>query len=260
MFTEGVFAMMNTFWYRGPRLWVQGLLLFALRLAQLRTGFDSETGLAVASLPGTLLAALLAVCAAAELVLCLRLPGEKAAFDVQFARPERAVPCLVAGSFLLAAGGALLLVSALPARGVAAMAAGILAVAAAGGFLLLVRQLRAGGTAGVLPLLPAMFFAVFFVLTVYLPAGADPVLARYYLPVLAASAAAYALSQLAGFLRRESSARSFVWTADCAVILCLAAMADSLSSPGLLLLYAGCALLLSVFLLLRREGPQEAAP
>lgn len=252
--------MMNTFWYRGPRLWVQGLLLFALRLAQLRTGFDSETGLAVASLPGTLLAALLAVCAAAELILCLRLPGEKAAFDVQFARPERAVPCLVAGSFLLAAGGALLLVSALPARGVAAMAAGILAVAAAGGFLLLVRQLRAGGTAGVLPLLPAMFFAVFFVLTVYLPAGADPVLARYYLPVLAASAAAYALSQLAGFLRRESSARSFVWTADCAVILCLAAMADSLSSPGLLLLYAGCALLLSVFLLLRREGPQEAAP
>lgn len=252
--------MMNTFWYRGPRLWVQGLLLFALRLAQLRTGFDSETGLAVASLPGTLLAALLAVCAAAELVLCLRLPGEKAAFDVQFARPERAVPCLVAGSFLLAAGGALLLVSALPARGVAAMAAGILAVAAAGGFLLLVRQLRAGGTAGVLPLLPAMFFAVFFVLTVYLPAGADPVLARYYLPVLAASAAAYALSQLAGFLRRESSARSFVWTADCAVILCLAAMADSLSSPGLLLLYAGCALLLSVFLLLCREGPQEAAP
>ncbi len=252
--------MMNTFWYRGPRLWVQGLLLFALRLAQLRTGFDSETGLAVASLPGTLLAALLAVCAAVELVLCLRLPGEKAAFDVQFARPERAVPCLVAGSFLLAAGGALLLVSALPARGVAAMAAGILAVAAAGGFLLLVRQLRAGGTAGVLPLLPAMFFAVFFVLTVYLPAGADPVLARYYLPVLAASAAAYALSQLAGFLRRESSARSFVWTADCAVILCLAAMADSLSSPGLLLLYAGCALLLSVFLLLRREGPQEAAP
>lgn len=252
--------MMNTFWYRGPRLWVQGLLLFALRLAQLRTGFDSETGLAVASLPGTLLAALLAVCAAVELVLCLRLPGEKAAFDVQFARPERAVPCLVAGSFLLAAGGALLLVSALPARGVAAMAAGILAVAAAGGFLLLVRQLRAGGTAGVLPLLPAMFFAVFFVLTVYLPAGADPVLARYYLPVLAASVTAYALSQLAGFLRRESSARSFVWTADCAVILCLAAMADSLSSPGLLLLYAGCALLLSVFLLLRREGPQEAAP
>ena len=252
--------MMNTFWYRGPRLWVQGLLLFALRLAQLRTGFDSETGLAVASLPGTLLAALLAVCAAVELVLCLRLPGEKAAFDVQFARPERAVPCLVAGSFLRAAGGALLLASALPARGVAAMAAGILAVAAAGGFLLLVRQLRAGGTAGVLPLLPAMFFAVFFVLTVYLPAGADPVLARYYLPVLAASAAAYALSQLAGFLRRESSARSFVWTADCAVILCLAAMADSLSSPGLLLLYAGCALLLSVFLLLRREGPQEAAP
>lgn len=252
--------MMNAFWYRGPRLWVQGLLLFALRLAQLRTGFDAGTGLAVASLPGTLLAVLLAACAAVELVLCLRLPEEKTTFDAQFAPPGKATPCLVAGSFLLAAGGALLLAAALPARGAAAIAAGILAVAAGGGFLLLTRQLRSGGTAGVLPLLPAMFFAVFFVLTVYLPAGTDPVLARYYLPVLAASLTAYAFSQLAGFLRRESSARSFVWTADCAVLLCLAAMADSLSSPGMLLLYAGCALLLSVFLLLRREGrPEEAA-
>ena len=252
--------MMNTFWYRGPRLWVQGLLLFALRLAQLRTGFDSETGLAVASLPGTLLAALLAVCAAAELVLCLRLPGEKAAFDVQFARPERAVPCLVAGSFLLAAGGALLLASALPARGVAAQAPRSLAGGAPGGGRRQGGPHPARGPAGGRPPRPAQVVSGVFVLTVYLPAGADPVLARYYLPVLAASAAAYALSQLAGFLRRESSARSFVWTADCAVILCLAAMADSLSSPGLLLLYAGCALLLSVFLLLRREGPQEAAP
>lgn len=251
--------MINTFWFRGPRLWVQGLLLFALRLAQLRTGFDSETGLALASLPGTLLAVLLAVCAAAELVLCLRLPVEKASFEAQFAPPGRETPCLVAGSFLLAAGGALLLVSALPARGAAAMAAGVLAVAAGGGFLLLVRQLRAGGAVGVLPLLPAMFFAVFFVLTVYLPAGTDPVLARYYLPVLAASMTAYAFSQLAGFLRRESGARSFVWTADCGVLLCLAALADSLSSPGLLLLYAGCALLLSMFLLLRREEPAAEA-
>ncbi len=247
--------MMSTFWFRGPRLWAQGILLFALRLAQLRTGFDSETGLALASLPGTLLAALLAVCAAAELVLCRRLPGEKAPFEAQFAPPGRETPCLVAGSFLLAAGGALLLVSALPARGAAAMAAGVLAVAAGGGFLLLARQLRAGRAAGVLPLLPAMFFSVFFVLAVYLPAGTDPVLARYYLPVLAASMTAYAFSLLAGFLRRESSARRFVWTADCAVLLCLAALADSLSSPGLLLLYAGCALLLSVFLLLCREEP-----
>lgn len=249
--------MMNTFWLRGPRLWVQGLLLFALRLAQLRTGFDAHTGLSVASLPGTLLAALLGVCALVELVLCLRVPGGKT--GGQFDPPERAMPCLVAGSFLLAAGGALLLASALPARGVAAMAAGLLAVAAGGGFLLLTRQLRAGAAPGIFPLLPAMFFAVFFVLTVYLPAGSDPVLARYYLPVLASSMTAYAFSRLAGFLRRESSARSFVWTADCAVILCLAAMADSLSSPGLLLLYAGCALLLSVFLLLRRDKPAQAA-
>lgn len=246
----------NTFWFRGPRLWAQGFFLFILRLTQLRTGFDSETRLAIPSLPGTLLVVLLAVCALAELALCFRLPREKASFAGQFVQPEKAVPFLAAGSLMLAGGGALLLVSALPERAVAAMVTGALAVAAGGGFLLLTRRFRSGGDLTVFPLLPAMFFAVFFVLAVYLPASSDPVLARFYLPVLAAAMTAYAFSQLAGFLRRESSPRGFVWVADCAVIACIAALADCLSSPGRLLLYAGCAMLLSVFLLLRRGEVQ----
>lgn len=250
--------MTNTFWYRGPRLWVQGLLLFALRLAQLRTGFDHQTGLSTPSLAGTLLAVMLGVCALAELLLCLRLPREKVSFAEQFSPVERTMPVLVAGSFLLAAGGALLAAGAIPERAVAAMVTGALAVTAGGGFLLLLRQIRSGGELSVFPLLPAMFFAVFLVLTMYLPAAADPVLARFYLPVLAAAMTAYAFSQLAGFLRRESSPRSFMWVADCAVMLCIAALADCLRSPGQLLLFAGCGLLLSVFLLLRRAEPAAA--
>ena len=252
--------MKNTFWPHTGRVLVQGLLLLCLRLAQNRTGFDPVTGLSVRSVPGLALIACLLLCALAELILCRKLSGERGEFAAHFAPPERETLLLAAGSVLLAGGGALLLVSALPQRGLAAIAAGATAAASGLGFLLLAKRFQAGAELSVLPVLPSMFFSVFFVLAVYLPAGTDPVLARYYLPVLAASMTAYAFSLLAGFLRRESSARRFVWTADCAVILCLAAMADSLSSPGLLLLYAGCALLLSVFLLLRREGPQEAAP
>ena len=104
-----------------------------------------------------------------------------------------------------------------------------------------------------------MFFAVFLVLAIYLPEESNPVLARFYVPVLAAALVAYAFSQLAGFLRRESTPRAFVRTADLAVLLCVTALADALDRPGRLLLFGGCALLLTVFLLLRRDGaPAEA--
>lgn len=38
--------MNQTVWLRCARLWCQGLLLFTLRFAQLRTGFDPETATA----------------------------------------------------------------------------------------------------------------------------------------------------------------------------------------------------------------------
>ena len=43
--------MNQTVWLRCARLWCQGLLLFTLRFAQLRTGFDPETGLTVPRTP-----------------------------------------------------------------------------------------------------------------------------------------------------------------------------------------------------------------
>lgn len=242
---------------RAGRLWCAGLVLFFLRLVQNLTGFDPETGLSLPSLPGTALVACLALLALWELFLVRKLDKAKAPFARRFAAPDKETAFLAAGSLLLVAGGLLMALSGLGSgggEGVAAIAAGLTGAVSGCCILLLGRQMRAGGEVTVGPLLPAMFFGVFLVLAVYLPAADDPVLARYWLPVLASALAAYAFSQLAGFLRGESSPRGFTPVADLAVILCLASLADG--GLGQSLLLGGCALVLTVFLLLQREVPQ----
>ncbi len=247
---------MKRVFLRAGRLWCAGLLLLGLRLAEFRTGFDPATGLSLPGLPGRLTAIVMAALALGELAACLRLPGEKAAYGALFAPPDRETPALVAGSLLLAAGGALLAFQAVPARNYAALAAGALAAASGMCLVLLTKRLREGAQVTVAPLLPAMFFGVFFVLAVYLPTENDPVLERYYMRVLAASLAACSFAMLAGFLRRESRPRTFVLTADLAVPACMAAMASG--SAGERVLFGGCAAVLSVFLVLRRDGAETA--
>lgn len=250
--------MKSAFWRRAGRLWCAGLLLFALRLWQDLTGFDPDTGLSLPSVPGAALVVCLVLLALLEILLAFRLDKVRAGFARRFAVPDREVPVLTVGCFMLIAGGALLAVSGgSQAAGVAGVVAGLMGAVSGGGILFLVRTMRSGGQLSVAPLLPAMFFGVFLVLAVYLPAADDPVLARYYLPVLASAMAAYAFSLLAGFLRGESSPRGFTPMADLAVMLCIAAMADG--GIALAILFGGCALVLSVFLLLQRETAEAAA-
>ena len=251
--------MKSNFLRRAGRLWFEGLLLLFLRLVQNRTGFDPNTGLSLPSLPGVQLVVLLAADAIYEILNCLRLDKVRADFSRRFDPPEKEVPFLAAGCFLLMGGGALTAVSGGDgAAGMAAIAGGVLAVISGGALLYLARAMRTGAAVTVAPVLPAMFFGVFLVLAVYLPAADDPVLARYYLPVLASAMAAYAFSLLAGFLRGESSPRSFTPVANLAVIASVAAMADG-GIPQKLL-FGGCAVILSVFLLLQRQVlPAEAA-
>ncbi|MBR3704154.1 MAG: hypothetical protein IKM11_01515, partial [Oscillospiraceae bacterium] len=66
-------------------------------------------------------------------------------------------------------------------------------------------------------------------------------------PILAAAVSAYALAQLAGFFRAETRVRTFRFVASYAVTLCIAALAE-LNAHSIL--FAACALLLSVFLAL----------
>lgn len=247
-----------------------GLLFFALRAAQLRSGFDSATGLALPSAAGTALAVCLVLAAAVEVLLSLRLSKEKLPFRRRFAPAEEIKALLVMGGMLLALGGALLAARAVTGGGIALGAAGVLGVAAGVGAVLFTQQIGHKVELSVMPLLPAIFFGVFLVLSEYLPKADNPVLAQYYIPVLASALTAYAFSALAGCVQGETSPRWFTPVAELAAALCLAAIADSVGpfSPGLggigrALVYGGCALLLGTFLLLqRREGelPPEKEP
>lgn len=247
------------------RLWWEGLLLFILRLVQLKNGFDPDTGLALSGAGAGPLAGHgvwigLLLCFAAELFLCFRRPGgSKRSYACCFGPPEGpALGMLAAGSFLLIAGGALLLVGALPPQGTVAVttaAAGILGAAGGAGLLLLAKELRGEDGPSAFPLLPAMFFSVLFLLAVYFPEESNPVLARFWLPVLAAAMAAYFLYQLSGFFHGEGNFRWFGLFSELAAVTCIASAADCLRSPGRLLVYLGFAVVCTVFLLLLREEP-----
>lgn len=236
-----------------------GALFLVLRFLQNKSGFDPATGLTLPSLPGTILAVGIVLDILLEFGLALRLPRDRRPFPQSFRAPAGELPALVLGSMFLVAGGALYALKSIGAdKGVAGIVTGALALCAGAGILVLTKQLRSGAQPSLTTLLPALFFSVFFVLAVYLPAASDPVLARFYLPVLASAMVAYALSQLAGFFKSESSRRGFTPTANLAVTLSLAAVADGGAAQKLL--FIGCCCLLQCFLLLQSEGGAEPAP
>ena len=156
------------------------------------------------------------------------------------------------GSFLYMGGGVWLGIKTVTEQaGIASLVTAALAVVAGCGFLVLTRQMGNGEADSVTPLLPGLFFSAFWMLSLYLPTGSDPVLARYWLPILAAAMQAYALAQLSGFFRKETRPRSFGFTAQVAVMLCIAAMAE----PNLRFtpLFLGSAVVMSAFFALELE-------
>jgi len=243
--------MMDSNYWKGPRLWIQGVILLSLRLAQLKNGFDPETGLSRASVPGTVLAIVIVLMIAVEAVLCFRLPrGKRSYANCLEPFSGNAVPMLAAGSFLLGPG--FLLSMKWSAFSLVTAAFGF---AATVGLLVFVQRVRKAGEAPVLALLPATAYAVLFLLTVYIPEESNPVLARYYLPVLAACLIACTFYQLAGFSCREGSLGLFVFFGDLAVPLSLASMAGCAGKTGRMLVYFGFALVLTQFLMARRVTP-----
>lgn len=240
---------------RAARLWGQGALLLALRAAQNLTGFDPETGLSRPSMAGTVLSVCLLVCAAVELILCLRLPKRKCTFPEVFTLPEGVtLYLLIFGSLALMAGGVLLAVMTLD--DIPTVVCGVVAAAAGAGMLFHVKRVRAGEKElSVIPLLPVLLFSVFFLLAVYMPHADDPVLARFYLPVLAAALNACALSRVSAFIRKDASVAGFSFTANMAVLTSLASIADEITSNvPLALLYAGVVLILSAFIAMRKDN------
>lgn len=233
-------------------LWVIGLALFALRFLENRFGFDAATGLAVPTPARLALIAAIGLAAVYAAGAVMKRSGECPAFDEHFSAPERWKLLLVLGSFLYMGGGVWLGFQTVTQQaGIAPLITAALAFLTGGGFLVLTKRMSDGEADSVTALLPGLFFSAFWVLSLYLPTGTDPVLARYWLPVLAAAMQAYALAQLSGFFQKESKVRSFGFTARVAVLLCIAALAEMNLTYAPLFL--GSAVVMSTFLALERE-------
>ena len=233
-----------------------GLAMFALRLYQNTYDFEPTTGLHFLSVAGIALAALIALSGILAWISTRNESRERPLFADHFPVPDRSTIVFVSASLLFAAGGVMLGVHAISTgAGIAPLVTAVFALASFLGFLLLTRQMRGGVAFSVAAILPALFFSAFWVLSLYLPSANDPILARYYLPILAAAVSAFAFAQLSGFFRGETRVRSFCFTAELAVMLDIAAVAE-LNQHSLL--FAAGAVMLSAFLMLRENAAGSA--
>lgn len=260
-----------------------GAAAVALRLWQTLTGFEADTGLAVAGHPaGTALAAVLMVLALALLMLRRKLPAGKdeRAFEQAFSTESAAeLIVLVMGIFLMAAGGGLQVLFAL-------MGGGLQSVMAEGGMMLSVvwmgevspkevmvlgglavasavclfpaaaacrhGKLSGGSFNGGLLLVPVVCMVVRLVM-LYRIHSVNPVLQAYYVELLAVVFTALAFYQQAGFAFGQGKPRWYVVCAGLAVVLCAAVLGDLNDISGTLF-YAGCALSVLGFWLLYRPA------
>lgn len=251
-----------------------GIAAFLLRLMQVRTGFEAATGLPVPGNPyARLLLLLWAVLAVAFFLLCRRLPGQTDSpftFADGFATTcPKLLSLPVAGIFLLGLSGALEILGGvglpvgtggLPARvlllqgGLSLLSAACLFPAAASCRRAPAVEDAANPRRNIrndLLLVPVVCLVVRLVLA-YRAYSIDPALAGYYVELLALVFLTLGFYRLSAFAFRAGRTRRFTLYTLSAVTLCIATMADG-HGPALSLLYAGGALTLLGFLLLRLE-------
>ena len=258
-----------------------GCAAFVLRLLQWRVGFEPDTGLPVPGAPFGAATALLTV-----LVLVLsgllsrRLPKETEGtplFPQGFSTAEAGLLTLaVAGVFLMAVSGLADMAAGLGVQGLPGMAAlsavsrreqlilGALTVVSAVCLFPAVAACRLRPNQGARPfngtlLLAPVVCLVIRLVLVYRQDSANPVLAAYWVELLALVLVILALYRLSAFSCGAGRTRRFVLYAVPAVTLCLGALADggALSS---LLFNGGAALLLTGFLLQRLSNLPTVNP
>lgn len=278
---------------------VGGAAAFLLRLLQDRTGFEAGTGLPIPGNPaGIALVVLLLVLAVLLCLLARQFPKETEsgpAFPADFAAGDpKLVTLLVIGVFLMALSGLADLLECLglgnlltrmsaaadPAAyalptdlqtavtGFSAKAQllmGVLSLLSAAGLFLSLAACRQKGGAqpkpvnGNLLLIPPVSLVVRLVLT-YRVDSVDPALEVYYVELLALVFLTLGFYRLSSFAFRAGRTRRFALYASAAVTLSIAALADGSPYLSSLLLYAGGALALLGFLLLRLAfQPQTGA-
>lgn len=247
-----------------------GAAALVLRLVQVRTGFEADTGLAISGNPaGMALAALLILLAAVFLALGWSLPrkSDKLTFPAAFPVPESTLLLpIVAGALLMALSGladiamglGLLIGAMFPST--VHLLLGAASVAAAAGMVMGAAAGRRGSrdfNGTVLLIAPAML-VVRLVLT-YRISSTDPTLAAYYVELLALVFLTLGFFRLSSFAFGDGRTRAFAVYCALAAVCSLGSLADwgshvrCISSP---LLYVGGAAVLLGFLVLRLKAPQ----
>lgn len=253
-----------------------GAAAFALRLAQNRTGFEAATGLPVTgNLWGRLLVGLLVLTAPACLLLTRKLPAETEEQSPDFSgafstHSSPLLTVLVAGVFLFALSGLLEMASGLGLIPEAmegsgsrlSLLLGGLTLVCAGCFFSVLPACRRSGAretephapravSGNLLLLPVGYLVARLV-TAYRAESINPVLEAYYIDLLALVFLTLAFYRLSSFAFHVGQTRRFLLYAISAVMLCLAALADSRPLYDTLF-FAGGGLTALGFLLLRLD-------
>lgn len=274
-----------------------GAAAFVLRLVQKRTGFESATGLPIpGNAAGTTLVVLLLVLAVLLLLLVRQLPRETEqgpAFPADFSTGDTKLLTLpVIGVFLMALAGladlyeGLGLGSLLTQMSTAAaepdyaeipvlltgssgfspraqLLMGLLSILSAAGLFFSLLACRPKDDAapkafnGNLLLIAPVALVVRLVLT-YRVDSVDPSLSAYYVELLALVFLTLGFYRLSSFAFRAGRTRRFALYAGAAVIFSIAALADGTQYLSSILLYAGGALALLGFLLLRLTARPQA--
>lgn len=260
---------------------VCGAVALVLRLVQNRTGFEAATGLPIPGNPaGIALVVWLVLSAAALFVLTRKLPAETEApaFPAGFACTDAAALTLAAaGILLMAASGAADLLEGVTQTNLLSvlrtaahddglvyglarlfpprqqLLLGALTLAAAAGLLPAVAACRRGSADAKqnLLLLIAPVALVVRLVLVYRADSSNPILAEYYVDLLALMLLTLGFYRLSSFAFGAGSTRAFALYACLALVLCPAALADGGVHLSTLLLHAGGAVALLGFLLLR---------
>ena len=254
-----------------------GAAAFALRLLQRKTGFEVDTGLPIpGNVPAILLPVLLA--AAAVLLLSMVRPLAKGPVQAPFSQlfdlsDRRCLFAIVGGTCATVLAGILDLADAMggprtalsadgmeivtvgSSLGRTGMVLGVLSLIAGACLFLGAVLCRKDPAAPPLVLLAVPVCLLVRLILIYRIYSRDPVLADYYLDLLALVLLILGTYRLSGFAVQAGSPRAFALYAELSAILALAALADGPSAA--VLLAVGIALALAGFQLALR--PDTAA-
>ena len=225
------------------------LILFSaaavsLRILEVRTGFD-EAGLPVGGSVSVALPLVLIAAAAVFALLARSYPAQRdlvGGMDEYFDFAETLpVMLCVLGAFALFASAAVSLL--LPSRTLLTILLAVFRVAAGASVIYALFALRRGDPISGVVLLTPVYALVLQLIFVYRATAVDPVLAHFYVEILALAALTAGFLEFSAFAFRNGAPRIFLPLAAMAVVFCVCTAAGTRELSSLLT-YPGFALIL----------------